>query len=708
MDSPLRCGVYAPGKVGALIAVWLGATLSAALAAQVDAPQVLEDFAGGVEGEPPPGWEIVPLSGGEARWRTVVAEGRPWAQLTYEFAPETKEGAVYLARRARLRGQPQGISLRLWNDGAGHRLAIQLRDASGELFEFCSQPLRERGWQTVVVATGEPVALAHRADGKLTPPVELEALVLRQVPTGRRRGLLRFANLVAIVRVPDGNTVSVEVVRPGFCPLAVGDGPVPLRAIVNNLTARSNLRVTYRLTDAAGRECGQGEEALTLRRGRHVSLPLTFRPRQRFGRFALHVSVQGPGGARDEVTRPLAVVPARPPVANPDASLFGCNLLPSLEPIERWHLDLDARLLRRAGVVWTRLELPWEEIEPQPKEYAWAWFDYLVQRWQGAGLRLAGAIGGTPRWASSAPEEETQFYLYPPARPVDFESFVRTAVKHFTPTIRHWELWPRPNVDWLLRPDPGRYGELLRLAYSAVRYTAPDSEVLTGGFVGADVAYWDELIRGRERTPLFDRLALECFPRGEALWRTVGADLWDAIAWLRRKGRYNPPWVVRTGMATDGTAASEREQAVELVKTYTQALVYGSRLFWQALRDWGEERWGLLTSDFVPKPSYLALWTFTTLMEGSTFVAELDFGEEVFAYLFAVEDERRVILWREDGPHRLRLPWGGVRILDLWGNETAAPKEAGYSLALTSEPQYILGDRRLTALGLTSDKVPPG
>jgi len=73
-----------------------------------------------------------------------------------------------------------------------------------------------------------------------------------------------------------------------------------------------------------------------------------------------------------------------------------------------------------------------------------------------------------------------------------------------------------------------------------------------------------------------------------------------------------------------------------------------------------------------------------------------------------LEDERRVILWREDGPHRLRLPWGGVRILDLWGNETAAPKEAGYSLALTSEPQYILGDRRLTALGLTSDKVPPG
>src|SRR5262249_16953859 len=72
----------------------------------------------------------------------------------------------------------------------------------------------------------------------------------------------------------------------------------------------------------------------------------------------------------------------------------------------------------------------------------------------------------------------------PPANLDDYARFVKVAVRRYSALGVHaYEIWNEPNIAefWGPRPEPARYAQLLRRAYSAVKAGDPSATVVSGG-----------------------------------------------------------------------------------------------------------------------------------------------------------------------------------------------------------------------------------
>jgi hypothetical protein len=148
----------------------------------------------------------------------------------------------------------------------------------------------------------------------------------------------------------------------------------------------------------------------------------------------------------------------------------------------------------RLGADWVRMWVSWENMQPARGQYA----PHVVEGVRGAvaaakarGLKVLIVVTGSPAWASRG-----RGGIAPPSDPGSFGAFMGGMAQRF-PAVDAWELWNEPDSPGFFAgaPDPATYAAMLKAAYPAIKAAQPATAVVTGGLVGNDMDFVEQLYR---------------------------------------------------------------------------------------------------------------------------------------------------------------------------------------------------------------------
>lgn len=121
------------------------------------------------------------------------------------------------------------------------------------------------------------------------------------------------------------------------------------------------------------------------------------------------------------------------------------------------------------GANWIKIDLSWASIQPSDQaHFEWADTDRAIDAARRHGLKVLGVVTYTPPWARS---RGCRTFSCPPARAADFAAFAAAVVAHYGNRVATVQVWNEPNLSMFwVRPDPGRYADLLRATVVAIRH----------------------------------------------------------------------------------------------------------------------------------------------------------------------------------------------------------------------------------------------
>lgn len=333
-------------------------------------------------------------------------------------------------------------------------------------------------------------------------------------------------------------------------------------------------------------------------------------------------------------TRPPALLgthPLAPPVAAADPvhpSVVGINAVTSRLPELRTRV-YDA--MADAGVKAVRLHVEWPIIEPARGQYDWRETDSMIDNALQRGMDVLGVVTYTPAWAATP---EGRQHIHPhPADPQMFADFTRIAAERYRGKVRAWEVWNEPNVEthWAPKPDGALYADLLKRTYTALKAVDPANVVLTGGTSPtvdapvkiSPVTFVSQLYANGAGN-YFDAVAMHPYSTPNLLsapgpeWSS-NSDIAGVTRIMQANGQGDKKiWFTEFGAPTVSghefgvPPARQAEILVDGID-YLRGLANGGPIYLFDFQDiqtgnsYVELNYGLLRTDFTPKPSYDAV-----------------------------------------------------------------------------------------------------
>ena len=339
-----------------------------------------------------------------------------------------------------------------------------------------------------------------------------------------------------------------------------------------------------------------------------------------------------------------AAEPSAPPPPPVRGQLIGVQLHPFFDDQTPATLERELDLARAAGAGAVRIDVSWSSLYidgPTVDSGYASRVDAVVDGARRRGLRVIAAFLSTPCWASTAPESlkqgcqgrwwERGVTEYPPIDPGSFGDAAAYVARRWGDRIAALEIWNEPNNEIFLRTqDPAReYGRLLRAAYPRVKAERPRLPVLAGTFALADEKFLEQLYDDGGIAGNYDGLAWHPYthpysPRARASRAGVESSFRDGADALRRIMRKRGDrraelWATEAGATTCADRADERcvdaDTQARWIRDYVEVardMPWLRALIVYNLRDKGtdpndvEQGFGLVRSDFSPKPSFAA------------------------------------------------------------------------------------------------------
>ena len=345
-------------------------------------------------------------------------------------------------------------------------------------------------------------------------------------------------------------------------------------------------------------------------------------------------------------------------------------------------------LSANAGVKWTRLIFPWDQIQPTgPRDFGKGYFsDADVDGQRRMGVEVVGITLYTPVWAARDPAYEARSVPrnlnLPITNPQNYwASYVRQLVGHFRGRINTWIFYNEPDV--YVDPDdfhtfagtPADYAQVLKVGYLAAKSADPNVKVATAGFT----YFWD---KENDRPQYFERVldAIATDPEaGRNNWyfdvvnvHTYGNPLnsytvpqvFQRI--MQQKGISKPIWMDESNAlikndplvgAGDGPfRATMNEQASYVIQSMALARAAGVQRYstYKMQDEFPENRdeyWGLTRNDGTVRPSYVAYQAAVRYLQNARGAMYYWWGTNVPPS----EDEIRGLLASDAG--RSQWPW---------------------------------------------------
>lgn len=392
------------------------------------------------------------------------------------------------------------------------------------------------------------------------------------------------------------------------------------------------------------------------------------------------------------------------------------------------------------GVYWVRLDaFDWDRIEPQrtiPASYDWQAVDEASLRSAYEnGLTVLGVVRFAPEWAQKYPGSA--------CGPIDpgqldrYAAFLTALVRRYKAPpyhVRHWELGNEPDMTVTYQRrgygcwgEEGQatfggaaYGEMLKVAYPAIKAADPQAQVLIGGLLlDCDPAHppaGKTCASSRFLEGILDAGAGHAFDvvsyHGYAHWD--GADAIDENNpyWQARggvvlgKARYLREVLARYGidkplMLTEASLIYTENTGVGVPPDdtfYNAQADYVARLYvrnwandiqatiWFTLQGPGWRYGSLLDAQQAPKPAYHAYRFLTDELKDAWYEGPVTRYANLEGYAFGRTDRQIWVLWPpQHAVWNISLPAGVTRVYDVLGQDITPP---GTNLTL-SRPVYI-------------------
>ncbi|NPV08694.1 MAG: cellulase family glycosylhydrolase [Anaerolineae bacterium] len=138
-------------------------------------------------------------------------------------------------------------------------------------------------------------------------------------------------------------------------------------------------------------------------------------------------------------------------------------------------------MIRGMGFNWVKQQIEWKLFEPSKGDYQWGAIDEVVDAANAAGINVLLSVVKAPAWAR--PPGADLSVEGPPANPQDFADFLGAMAARYRGRVRAYEVWNEQNLhyEWGNEPiDPGRYVELLKHCYAAIKANDPGALVISG------------------------------------------------------------------------------------------------------------------------------------------------------------------------------------------------------------------------------------
>jgi hypothetical protein len=331
------------------------------------------------------------------------------------------------------------------------------------------------------------------------------------------------------------------------------------------------------------------------------------------------------------------------------------GVVPQTEPTPE-----QLRRLKRGGVDSMRIVISWPAAQPRrngPIDFSDT--DAVVGKAASAGIEVLPFLYGAPRWA--VPEAVvpgsgggTKAPRFLPVRNgkqrSGWKRFVKAAIRRYGPRgsywaqnavpkrpIRTWQIWNEENFKYfVVRPNPGEYGKLVKLSSAAVKGADRGARIVLGGLFARPAeatrkgkprqAYFaaDFLEQMYKRTPgiksKFQGVALHPYtstykrltPYVEEFRRVLKAnhDAGKGL-WITELG-----WSSQRATRNNSFAKGRRGQATQLKGAFRvlrrkQRKWHLQRVYWFSISDLKGscnfcDGSGLFGEGFVPKPSWHA------------------------------------------------------------------------------------------------------
>jgi hypothetical protein len=300
-------------------------------------------------------------------------------------------------------------------------------------------------------------------------------------------------------------------------------------------------------------------------------------------------------------------------------------------------LARDLATMSSAGGRWLRLNFSRANMQPTPTSFNWAPTDRVVAAASALGFKIIAVVSYTPVWDRPSGTD----WQWGPTNPGHFAAFAAAAAARYAPRgVRVWEIWNEPNTSqfWSPQPSPAAYARLLQATSSAIRATAPGVTILSGGLAavatttdGADIsptAFLSSVYQAGAASA-FDGVAAHPYSYPYLPTDAAGGP-WNGFSQLLQLRQImvangdssKSIWLTEYGAPTGTSpqAVSQIRQATMVEAAFQQARKWPwvAVLLWYAPRDNGidatsaDDNFGLVSYDFVPKPS-LAAFRFAAL-----------------------------------------------------------------------------------------------
>jgi hypothetical protein len=158
-----------------------------------------------------------------------------------------------------------------------------------------------------------------------------------------------------------------------------------------------------------------------------------------------------------------------------------------------------------------RENMRWNRVEPADDDWRLEGYATQVALAAGLGIPVLPQVGYDVDWAKTGEGDSSLV-------PEEYAEYTARVAGEFCWWIKDYECWNEENITrfWEPRPDPYRYGLLLKAAYPAIKAVCPDARVSVGGLASYDdvdlADRWNFLRRLHEAHPdiaaSFDVLSL--------------------------------------------------------------------------------------------------------------------------------------------------------------------------------------------------------
>jgi hypothetical protein len=287
-----------------------------------------------------------------------------------------------------------------------------------------------------------------------------------------------------------------------------------------------------------------------------------------------------------------------------------------------------AGLAAQEGASSSRVTLNWAWVQPTNTTPSFGTYDAIYNADLARGIHPLFVLTGSPTWAQAPGEPCSPGYYCPPASNHDADwQHIAAQIATRYPQLAGIEIWNEPNMTWAWgsTPDPARYTQLLRQAYTAIKAANPNLPVI-GGALATDLA--TTITSDAYPAPMYlkamyangahgymNGLSMHPYPQAMDWWYTYKA--LSTLTEIRNNAGDNSAlWITETGMSTTQGTWTANDQSVALANlvpallaypgvagVYVHTLVEPANL---AATD-PERGYGLLYANLTPKPAYCAL-----------------------------------------------------------------------------------------------------